>query len=820
MKNLKLYITTILLVTLFNIASSQEVQKQTITYTPEENGYVLNIKLAWKFIKCYGEVHLTITKDIKTATSNAYIYNGKRYTARELGAEAFAKPEIGLTDVTADLYDESFRLGEVELGNLIAWFEGCFGQTYPVIEDLHLKHEDYINKLNQLNLKNIKVEIASRNYELEGKIREIEKQNQVNNKAEEADRLLANNQLEEAKKAYQDVLKLDNSNEYAKKRLKEIKEKEKAQKKTEEYNQSMSKAKELHKKGDYEGAKSEYEKALQAKPNDGTAKRKLDAINQKLSQEKEAVNHRKEAVTSAATRNHSGYFYATNSSASSHGSGTQNTTLMGLFRVDYNLSTMAGEPVHRFKFYWEWSNYDFTGYPLWISVLTDEVVRIGDLKRYPDLLSRWDNIKPLHIEIDAKIYSFKKNDNYVANKGTMKIIPEILGRSGEEVGWSQPASANWDELFSYCNDMDWDYFRKIGVYKDVTEYSNRFSTKIGWPKYAFEYSDNINFTGVGNSMSSVRSRYRDLSIAELKSFSYGTDVVKVVWPVKEIQAIIKEYEEREKMAADEKKVKGNAGDFWNSPEDEKVADDFWDTPESPITKDDVKRENKIAQDNRLINKWSSVIERQREKYKALQNPFTINSPASNSSHDKNVINVEGTINKYFLKYSSNVYLYLNGVQQQVDVNNLGQFKNPMVLSNGRNEIKLELKGNGFMIQQPLIVFYEGQETDIRVTLTWNTSNSDLDLYLKNPKGNSCGYKNQNIDNMSLDVDDTNGYGPENISMVEGVNGEYFISVQNFKKGEGTEAIIYIYVNEELKEIKKHHFSYSKEVWNVKTINFR
>lgn len=52
--------------------------------------------------------------------------------------------------------------------------------------------------------------------------------------------------------------------------------------------------------------------------------------------------------------------------------------------------------------------------------------------------------------------------------------------------------------------------------------------------------------------------------------------------------------------------------------------------------------------------------------------------------------------------------------------------------------------------------------DLQITLTWNTS-SDIDLYVTEPGGETMSYQHKNsFAGGKLDVDDTDGHGPENV----------------------------------------------------------
>jgi len=71
--------------------------------------------------------------------------------------------------------------------------------------------------------------------------------------------------------------------------------------------------------------------------------------------------------------------------------------------------------------------------------------------------------------------------------------------------------------------------------------------------------------------------------------------------------------------------------------------------------------------------------------------------------------------------------------------------------------------------------------DVQVTLTWNNE-ADLDLYVEDPNGDVLWYQNMDVaSGGELDVDDTNGFGPENVFWPEGEapEGLYQVSVHHY-----------------------------------------
>jgi|GEM_PF-1824200 len=71
--------------------------------------------------------------------------------------------------------------------------------------------------------------------------------------------------------------------------------------------------------------------------------------------------------------------------------------------------------------------------------------------------------------------------------------------------------------------------------------------------------------------------------------------------------------------------------------------------------------------------------------------------------------------------------------------------------------------------------------DIQVTLTWNNT-SDLDLYVTDPFGETISYSNASSDSGGeLDVDDVDGFGPENIFWLTGTapQGQYVVALDHY-----------------------------------------
>ena len=73
-----------------------------------------------------------------------------------------------------------------------------------------------------------------------------------------------------------------------------------------------------------------------------------------------------------------------------------------------------------------------------------------------------------------------------------------------------------------------------------------------------------------------------------------------------------------------------------------------------------------------------------------------------------------------------------------------------------------------------------EPVDVRVVLSWDTDNCDMDLWVTDPKGEKCYYQNTLTylgGKISRDV--TQGYGPEEFMLKKAENGKYKVQVDYF-----------------------------------------
>ena len=120
-------------------------------------------------------------------------------------------------------------------------------------------------------------------------------------------------------------------------------------------------------------------------------------------------------------------------------------------------------------------------------------------------------------------------------------------------------------------------------------------------------------------------------------------------------------------------------------------------------------------------------------------------------------------------------------------------------------------------------------TALRVTLTWDTNGTDVDLWVTDPNGERCYYANSTTaSGLTLDFDDTNGFGPENITTTNIVPGDYLVQVHyysdhDYENAISTNAVVVIRINEGTPdETVNNYYGYlydTGDLWTVTTLTF-
>lgn len=109
-------------------------------------------------------------------------------------------------------------------------------------------------------------------------------------------------------------------------------------------------------------------------------------------------------------------------------------------------------------------------------------------------------------------------------------------------------------------------------------------------------------------------------------------------------------------------------------------------------------------------------------------------------------------------------LVLNGVPLSIPRSEAG-FETQQVLAPGRNSIRVVAEEGGQLLEDSVTVFARVPAKDLRVTLTWDTPATDVDLWVTGPDAEKVFYSHrQGALGGTLDTDVTTGFGPETFTL--------------------------------------------------------
>jgi uncharacterized protein YfaP (DUF2135 family) len=146
-----------------------------------------------------------------------------------------------------------------------------------------------------------------------------------------------------------------------------------------------------------------------------------------------------------------------------------------------------------------------------------------------------------------------------------------------------------------------------------------------------------------------------------------------------------------------------------------------------------------------------------------QIPVAITQPAESTTAER-VVMVQGTVGDSGVSAGT---LRVNGSPQALAVAG-GGFASTVVLKSGMNTLGLTVDApDGRRGCAERSIESTAPRTTVSATLTWNLGRADVDLYVTQPDGETSWYGNRTTSiGGRLDVDNINGFGPEN----------YFLSV--------------------------------------------
>ncbi|WP_084306861.1 YfaP family protein [Phytopseudomonas flavescens] len=167
----------------------------------------------------------------------------------------------------------------------------------------------------------------------------------------------------------------------------------------------------------------------------------------------------------------------------------------------------------------------------------------------------------------------------------------------------------------------------------------------------------------------------------------------------------------------------------------------------------------------------------------------VNYPASSvnsAANQADTARIKGAISTLGKDGKTPGRLVVNGVSMPLKIAEDGSFDRPFVFSEGSNNVEVRSPDGA---QRRRVQFYNrgSGETParLRVVLSWDSDNTDLDLHLVTPDGGHVWYGDRSLANgAALDVDVTTGYGPEMIATATPLKGQYLVYVNYYGGGYG------------------------------------
>lgn len=153
----------------------------------------------------------------------------------------------------------------------------------------------------------------------------------------------------------------------------------------------------------------------------------------------------------------------------------------------------------------------------------------------------------------------------------------------------------------------------------------------------------------------------------------------------------------------------------------------------------------------------------------------IERPMSGWSSER-IIEVKGVVSDESI---SRVTLVVNGFARSIDAV-AGKFKATIVVSKGDNTVEVLADNKAGQGRDSVSFFSDVPPVDMQVVLSWDTDGTDVDLHVTDPKGEECFYGHRKTElGGKLDVDDTDGFGPEVFTLAHAANGDYKVDVKYF-----------------------------------------
>lgn len=509
-------------------------------------------------------------------------------------------------------------------------------------------------------------------------------------------------------------------------------------------------------------------------------------------------------------------------SRKSHGSYTQRSWLLGNYQLELVLGETYGRAIIGHRFNWSWKkDWSFFG-------LLGGGMNVEELGEHPDLLERFYSLKPEYIKFKVNLVHSKDLLQRASNYAESNIIVEAFG---DQIRSAAPDAHN---LKSYQS-----FSFKSPQWIDFASYTkNEFSTQ------------DLRYIGLNKYRKNV-SLDDSRAIATELIYSYYTktelraiELMEIRWPDKEIQQIFREFSRREykklarkikKVSRDElaNEINKNANDqlFWNSANIN--LEDYETTDSTQTLRLKYTLKKTVEKFNRESELFAKVAER--ANYSNYSD-FRSRILKSFDGHKLNPL-VDTDIKDHALTHNvkmnakvlaennhlKRVNVYMNDVLKFRAKKSGRNFNTVLIYNYDWNEVKVGLEyKDGMELVDRFYTLREGEKVPLRATLVWDFDDneyekSDIDLALS--RKDNCyndsiivSHEKKTLTEGSskyiLDVDNTSGFGPENISIYDNSGEKYFrFCLQNYTSKVEARAKVIIFKNEEIIPINSNDYLY-------------
>jgi uncharacterized protein YfaP (DUF2135 family) len=150
-----------------------------------------------------------------------------------------------------------------------------------------------------------------------------------------------------------------------------------------------------------------------------------------------------------------------------------------------------------------------------------------------------------------------------------------------------------------------------------------------------------------------------------------------------------------------------------------------------------------------------------------------------------IIDVTGTVSDTSVK---TLAVVVNGTPLTIKTEG-GKFLTKIVLSPGQTTIQA-IAGNEYGIGRDSVSLYaDAPAKDLKITLTWDTNATDVDLHVTDPAGEVCFYSHKETKaGGNLDTDVTTGYGPETFTLAQAARGKYLVEAHYYSSHENAQTL--------------------------------